>query len=96
MNKQELIDTIAAQTGISKAQTSETLDTLLEVITRAVAQGHSVQLVGFGSFASGKRAERTGRNPKTGETIKIPATQTVKFTAGKAFKNAVNKHYMEI
>ncbi|ABC37488.1 DNA-binding protein HU-alpha [Burkholderia thailandensis E264] len=91
MNKQELIDAVAAQTGASKAQTGETLDTLLEVIKKAVSKGDSVQLIGFGSFGSGKRAARTGRNPKTGETIKIPAAKTVKFTAGKAFKDAVNK-----
>src|SRR6201996_5432141 len=91
MNKQELIDAVAGQTGASKAQTGETLDTLLEVIKKAVSKGDAVQLIGFGSFGSGKRAARTGRNPKTGETIKIPAAKTVKFTAGKAFKDAVNK-----
>ena len=88
MNKQELIDAVAAETGASKAQTGETLDTLLEVIKTAVSKGDAVQLIGFGSFGSGKRAARTGRNPKTGETIKIPAAKTVKFTAGKAFKDA--------
>ncbi|WP_166676665.1 HU family DNA-binding protein [Paraburkholderia caballeronis] len=91
MNKQELIDAVASQTGASKAQTGETLDTLLEVIKKSVSKGDAVQLIGFGSFGSGKRAARTGRNPKTGETIKIPAAKTVKFTAGKAFKDAVNK-----
>jgi DNA-binding protein HU-beta len=91
MNKQELIDAVAAQTGVSKAQTGETLDTLLEVVKKSVAKGETVQLIGFGSFGSGKRAARTGRNPKTGDTIKIPAAKTVKFTAGKAFKDAVNK-----
>src|ERR1700744_2612746 len=91
MNKQELIDAVAGQTGASKAQTGETLDTLLEVIKKAVSKGDAVQLIGFGSFGSGKRAARTGRNPKTGETIKIPAPKTVKFTAGKAFKDTVNK-----
>jgi DNA-binding protein HU-beta len=91
MNKQELIDAVAAQTGASKVQTGETLDTLLEVVKKAVSKGDAVQLIGFGSFGSGKRAARTGRNPKTGETIKIPAAKTVKFTAGKAFKDAVNK-----
>ncbi|CCD37340.1 DNA-binding protein HU [Candidatus Paraburkholderia kirkii UZHbot1] len=91
MNKQELIDAVAAQTSASKAQIGETLDTLLEVIKKAVSKGDAVQLIGFGSFGSGKRAARTGRNPKTGESIKIPAAKTVKFTAGKAFKDAVNK-----
>jgi len=91
MNKQELIDAVAGHTGASKAQTGETLDTLLDVVKKAVSKGDTVQLIGFGSFGSGKRAARTGRNPKTGETIKIPAAKTVKFTAGKAFKDAVNK-----
>jgi len=91
MNKQELIDAVAAQTGASKALTGETLDTLLDVVKNAVATGDTVQLIGFGSFGSGTRAARTGRNPKTGEAIKIAAAKTVKFTAGKAFKDAVNK-----
>jgi DNA-binding protein HU-beta len=91
MNKQELIDAVAAQTGASKALTGETLDALLETVKKAVATGDTVQLIGFGSFGSGKRAARTGRNPKTGEAIKIAAAKTVKFTAGKAFKDAVNK-----
>ncbi|AJC22239.1 DNA-binding protein [Pandoraea pulmonicola] len=91
MNKQELIDAVAGATGASKANTGETIDAVLEVIKKAVAKGDAVQLIGFGSFGSGKRAARTGRNPKTGEAIKIPAAKTVKFTAGKAFKDAVNK-----
>jgi len=91
MNKQELIDAVATHTGASKVHTSETLDALLEVIKKAVSKGDAVQLIGFGSFSSGKRAARTGRNPKTGEAIKIAAAKTVKFTAGKAFKDAVNK-----
>ncbi|WP_225721381.1 HU family DNA-binding protein [Candidatus Vallotiella sp. (ex Adelges kitamiensis)] len=91
MNKQELIDTVALQTGTSKLQISETLDTLLEVIKKAISKGDSVQLIGFGSFGSGNREARAGRNPKTGETIKIPAAKTIKFIAGKAFKDAVNK-----
>ena len=91
MNKQELIDAVAAQTGASKALTGETLDTLLDVVKNAVATDDTVQLIGFGSFGSGQRAARTGRNPKTGEAIKIAAAKTVKFTAGKAFKDDVNK-----
>jgi DNA-binding protein HU-beta len=91
MNKQELIDAVAGATGASKAQTGETIDQLIETIKKAVAKGDSVQLIGFGSFGSGKRAARTGRNPKTGEAINIPAAKTVKFTAGKAFKDVVNK-----
>ena len=91
MNKQDLIDAVATKTGASKAQTGETLDTLLEAIKKQVSKGDAVQLIGFGRFGSGKRAARVGRNPKTGEEIKIQAARTVKFTAGKAFKDAVNK-----
>ena len=67
------------------------LNAALDSIKKAVAKGDSVTLVGFGSFSSGKRAARTGRNPRTGETIKIPAAKTVKFSAGQGFKDAVNK-----
>ena len=91
MNKQELIDAVAAQTGASKAQTGETLDTLLEVIKKAVSKGDAVQLIGFGSFGSGKRAARTGRNPATGETIQIPAKKKIAFRAAKELKEAVGK-----
>ncbi|MPW23058.1 HU, DNA-binding transcriptional regulator, beta subunit [Paraburkholderia piptadeniae] len=90
MNKQELIDAVAATTGESKAGTGETIDAIIEAVTRAVSKGDTVQLIGFGSFSTGARAERSGRNPSTGETITIPAAKTVKFTAGKAFKDAVN------
>jgi DNA-binding protein HU-beta len=61
-----------------------------EAVTAAVTRGDTVQLIGFGSFSAGARAERSGRNPSTGETITIPAAKTVKFTAGKGFKDAVN------
>lgn len=90
MNKTELIDAVAAAAGGTKSQTAETVDALIAVVKDAVANGDTVQLVGFGSFGSGKRAARDGRNPKTGETIKIAAAKTVKFTAGKAFKDTVN------
>ncbi len=91
MNKQELINTISEKTGASKALTGEILDTLLETIKKSVSKGNPVQLVGFGSYTLSKRAAREGRNPKTGERIRIAACKTVKFTAGKAFKDAVNK-----
>jgi DNA-binding protein HU-beta len=90
MNKQELIDAVAASTGESKAATGEAIDAVLETITQALASGDTVQLIGFGSFATGQRAARAGRNPSTGEAIQIPAAKTVKFTAGKGFKDAVN------
>ena len=90
MNKSELIDAIATQTDTSKAQTGEILDATIEAITKAVTDGETVQLIGFGRFSSGNRAARTGRNPTTGAEIWIPAARTVKFAAGKALKDAVN------
>jgi DNA-binding protein HU-beta len=73
-----------------KTSTAEAIDAILEAVTAAVIRGETVQLIGFGSFSTGARAERAGRNPSTGETITIPAAKTVRFTAGKAFKDAVN------
>jgi DNA-binding protein HU-beta len=90
MNKQELIDAVAAATGESKAATGQTIDAIVEAVTKAVVGGDTVQLVGFGSFSTGARAARVGRNPSTGAEIQIAAAKTVKFTAGKAFKDAVN------
>jgi DNA-binding protein HU-beta len=90
MNKQELIDAVAASTGASKAATGEAIEAVIDAITQAVASGDGVQLVGFGSFTQGSRAARTGRNPATGEAIAIAAAKTVKFTPGKAFKDVVN------
>ncbi|MDF2434801.1 MAG: DNA-binding protein HU-beta [Mucilaginibacter sp.] len=90
MNKQELIDAVAAKTGASKASTNDAIDEVFKAITRAVVAGDTVQLIGFGSFGTGARAARTGRNPKTGEALQIAAAKTVKFTAGKAFKDVVN------
>jgi len=90
MNKQELIDAVAAATGESKAATGQTIDAIVEAVTKAVVGGETVQLVGFGSFSTGARAARVGRNPSTGAEIQIAAAKTVKFTAGKAFKEAVN------
>lgn len=91
MNKTELIDAIASDADISKAGAQRVLDSLINNVTKAVTNGDTVQLVGFGSFSSGKRAARVGRNPRTGEELKIAAAKTVKFTAGKGFKDAVNK-----
>ena len=90
MNKQELVDAVAAATGESKAATGETIDAFIGALTSAVKSGDTVQLIGFGSFSTGARAARIGRNPATGAEIQIPAATTVKFTAGKAFKDAVN------
>ena len=91
MNKAELIEVIAKDAKLSKAAAQAALDATVAAVVKAVTKGDSVSLVGFGSFSSGKRAARTGRNPQTGETIKVAAAKTVKFSAGKAFKDAVNK-----
>ena len=91
MNKQELVDAVAAATGESKAATGEAIDAFIGAVTQAVTKGETVQLIGFGSFSTGARAARVGRNPATGEEIQIAAAKTVKFTAGKAFKEAVNR-----
>ncbi|SDY82432.1 DNA-binding protein HU-beta [Collimonas sp. OK607] len=91
MNKTELIDAIATDCEISKAAAQRALESVVDNVIKAVTKGNTVQLIGFGSFSSGKRAARVGRNPRTGEAIKIAAAKTVKFTAGKAFKDAVNK-----
>ncbi|MGQ7935431.1 HU family DNA-binding protein [Paraburkholderia sp. D1E] len=90
MNKQELIDVVAGATGQGKGVTGEAIDAFIEVVTKTISGGGSVQLIGFGSFSTGNRAARVGRNPATGAEIQIPAAKTVKFTAGKGFKDRVN------
>ena len=89
MNKAELIEVAAKEAAISKAAANKALDAMIGAVVKAVSKGDSVTLVGFGTFKSAKRAARTGKNPKTGATIKIPATTVPKFTAGAAFKTAV-------
>lgn len=91
MNKTDLIDAIALDADLSKAAAQRALDSMVKQVIAAVAKGESVQLVGFGTFAAGSRAERKGRNPSTGAEITIAAAKTVKFAAGKSFKDAVNK-----
>ncbi len=91
MNKAELVAAIADEAELTKAKAEEVLNAALEAIKKAVTKADSVQLIGFGTFSSGKRAARVGRNPKTGEAIKIAASKTVKFSAGKGFKDSVNK-----
>ncbi|HJV06917.1 HU family DNA-binding protein [Paludibacterium denitrificans] len=89
MNKSELIDAIAAEADLSKAAAAKALDGVVAAVTEALKKGDTVTLVGFGTFYVGERAERSGRNPKTGETIKIPAARSPKFRAGKALKDAL-------
>ena len=91
MNKQKLVDAVASASGTSKIAAEDAINAVFETISKTVAGGETVQLIGFGSFGTGERAARTGRNPQTGETIKIAAAKTVKFTAGKGFKDAVNQ-----
>ncbi|HYG07604.1 MAG TPA: HU family DNA-binding protein [Stenotrophomonas sp.] len=90
MNKTELIDGVAAAADISKAEAGRAVDAVVGEITKALKKGDSVTLVGFGTFQVRARAERTGRNPKTGDTIKIAASKNPSFKAGKALKDAVN------
>ena len=89
MNKSELIDAIAAKTELSKVASGKALDAVIETIVEAVAKGDGVSLVGFGSFKAAARAAREGKNPKTGEKLKIAATIVPKFSAGASFKAAV-------
>jgi DNA-binding protein HU-beta len=90
LNKTELIAAIAEDTNLSKADAGRAFESALENLSRALARGDTVQLIGFGTFAVASRAERTGRNPSTGEQITIKASKSPKFTAGKALKDAVN------
>lgn len=89
MNKAQLIDKIATETNISKAQAEAILDCTVDTIKKAVKKGDDVKLVGFGTFTKAKRKARTGRNPQTGKAIKIPAAWTPKFRAGSEFKSLV-------
>ena len=92
MYKTDLINAIAQQNkGISKATLGAVLESTLEVIQQELTNGGSVTLLGFGTFATGQRAARSGRHPQTGKPLKIPATTTVKFTAGKTFKERVSQ-----
>ena len=90
MNKSDLIDQIAASTDISKAAAGRALDATIDSITDALKDGEQVVLVGFGTFHVKDRAARTGRNPRTGETIQIKDSKSPGFKAGKVLKDAVN------
>lgn len=90
MNKTDLIDAVASEADVSKAEAARVVDALIDSITRALKKGDTVTLVGFGTFQVRERAARSGRNPKTGETIKIGASKNPAFKAGKALKDAVN------
>ncbi len=90
MNKTELIEAIAKDSGLSKADSSRALESLLTTVTKTLKKGDEVAITGFGKFSIVKRAARTGRNPQTGEAVKIKASKSPKFTAGATFKNAVS------
>lgn len=90
MNKAELVEQIAAEVDLHKTVAAKAVDALLNTLMKTLASGEEVVLVGFGTFTVKERAERTGRNPKTGEPITIAASKAPGFKAGKALKDAVN------
>lgn len=91
MNKQDLISSVAENADISKQKAALAVDAVLEAIKGSLSSGGDVRLVGFGTFSVSERAATTGRNPRTGEPIKIPASKQAKFKPGKELKEAVNK-----
>ena len=91
MNKAELINAAAEKAGLSKKDTESAVNAAIEVISQCLAEGDKVQLVGFGAFEVKSRAERIGRNPKTKESIKIPASKVPVFKPGKALKDIVSQ-----
>ena len=91
ISKTEIIEEVAKNSGVAKKDTQKIVQTLLEAISDHLHEGDSVQFTGFGSFEVKERAAREGRNPKTGETIHIPASKAPAFKAGKDLKAAVNK-----
>ena len=90
MNKAELVAAIAEKTELSKKDSEKALKAFIDVVTEELKKGEKVQLVGFGTFEVSERAAREGRNPQTGETMKIEASKAPKFKAGKALKDMVN------
>ncbi|MEW8153262.1 MAG: HU family DNA-binding protein [Candidatus Thiodiazotropha endolucinida] len=90
MNKAELIEAMAESADISKAAAGRALDGMVDAVTKAMKAGDTLSLVGFGTFSVKERAAREGRNPQTGETIKIKASRIPSFKAGKALKDAIN------
>lgn len=90
MNKNDLIAAVAESTAISKASAAQAVEATFEAIASALKAGDEVKIIGFGNFSVAKRAASQGRNPRTGETIKIAASKSPKFKAGKGLKDAVN------
>lgn len=91
MKKTELITTVAEQSGLSKKDAEKALNATIDTIIKAVAEGDKIQLTGFGTFEQRQRNARTGCDPRTGNTIEIPASKVPAFKAGKGFKDIVNK-----
>jgi DNA-binding protein HU-beta len=90
VNKAEIVEAVAKSAGISKSASERAVDSTLDAIKSALKRGQTVTLVGFGTFRVGRRAARVGRNPRTGEEIRIKAARVPKFSAGKALKDALN------
>lgn len=90
MNKGQLVDSIAGQSGLTKADSEKALNAAIDAVKEALSKGESVQLIGFGTFSVSERSARTGRNPQTGQEIKIAAKKVAKFKPGKALSDAVN------
>ncbi|MCH7864413.1 MAG: HU family DNA-binding protein [Proteobacteria bacterium] len=90
MNKNDLVADVASRTGLSKSDSAKAVDGIVAAITASLSGGSEVRLVGFGTFSVSHRNATTGRNPRTGEQIKIAATNVPKFKSGKALKAAVN------
>ena len=90
MNKDDLISKVASSIGVSKSEAAKSVDAVFSSITNSLKGGNEVRLVGFGTFLITNRAATTGRNPRTGESIQIPAKKVPKFRAGKALKQIIN------
>nr|WP_317428901.1 HU family DNA-binding protein [uncultured Mitsuokella sp.] len=90
MNKTELVASVAEKAGLTKKDAEKAVNALFESVQQALVEGDKVQMIGFGTFEVKERAARTGRNPRTSETIQIPASKNPVFKAGKALKDAVN------
>ena len=90
MNKNDLVATVADTSGLSRQDATKAVDAVFDAITQSLKSGTEVRLVGFGTFTVSKRAATTGRNPRTGEEIQIPASTQPKFKAGKGLKDALN------
>ncbi|WP_319414567.1 HU family DNA-binding protein [uncultured Cohaesibacter sp.] len=90
MNKNELISAVAEKADLTKAQAGEAVDALFDIVSETLKNNEEVRIIGFGNFSVTERAATEGRNPRTGDTIQIPASKTPKFKAGKGLKDAVN------